>query len=393
MATTIQDENTKAIDEHSEAIARLATSVSTSLGIAKAHSDANLETAKAHSDTNLETAKSYADTKASLVDGKVPASQLPSFVDDVLERDTMSAFPTAGETGKIYVAKDTNKTYRWGGTGYVEISQSLALGETETTAYPGDKGKVASETAFAAYDVANNMASAIVDHTDNKNNPHSVTAEQVGAVPLVKDINGEKTAVTIGSRNPGSPVGANSLANGSGVASIGTSSHAEGLNVSAAGSYSHAEGAGTDAPGTASHAEGADTDASGVGSHAEGNFTIASGNYSHAEGDHTLASGTSSHAEGYYAHAYGKYSHAEGVATQAINDYAFVWNGDDAVSVGYSSHGKGTFNINPVGGISGFYIGEKTLTQIINAVIVDRLSAIDPDKASVYDLIKALKGE
>ena len=74
--------------------------------------------------------------KADLVDGKVPAAQLPSYVDDVLEYDTMSAFPATGESGKIYVAKDTNLTYRWSGTQYVEISPLPVLDDevTETSA-------------------------------------------------------------------------------------------------------------------------------------------------------------------------------------------------------------------------------------------------------------------
>lgn len=75
--------------------------------------------------------------------GVVPASQLPSFVDDVLEYSSASAFPSTGETGKIYVATDTNLTYRWSGTQYTEISQSLALGTTSSTAYRGDLGAIA----------------------------------------------------------------------------------------------------------------------------------------------------------------------------------------------------------------------------------------------------------
>ena len=72
--------------------------------------------------------------------GLIPSSQLPSYVDDVLEYSTSSSFPATGSTGKIYVALDTNKTYRWGGTEYVEISESLALGTTSSTAYRGDLG-------------------------------------------------------------------------------------------------------------------------------------------------------------------------------------------------------------------------------------------------------------
>ena len=74
-------------------------------------------------------------------DSKIPPAYLPSYVDDVLEYDSYSNFPTTGEAGKIYVAKDTNKTYRWSGTQYTEISASLAIGETTGTAYDGGKGK------------------------------------------------------------------------------------------------------------------------------------------------------------------------------------------------------------------------------------------------------------
>lgn len=56
--------------------------------------------------------------------GKVAAAYLPSFVDDVLEFGNLAAFPTTGESGKIYVALDSNKTYRWGGSSYIEISPS-----------------------------------------------------------------------------------------------------------------------------------------------------------------------------------------------------------------------------------------------------------------------------
>lgn len=74
-------------------------------------------------------------------DSKIPSSQLPSYVDDVLEYNTLSSFPQTGESGKIYVSLDTNLTYRWSGTTYTEISQSLALGETSSTAFAGDRGK------------------------------------------------------------------------------------------------------------------------------------------------------------------------------------------------------------------------------------------------------------
>ena len=81
--------------------------------------------------------------------GKVPSSQLPSYVDDILEYDTVSDFPPVGESGKIYVALDTNMTYRWGRIEYVQIKGDLALGETSQTAYRGDRGKAAYDHAVA----------------------------------------------------------------------------------------------------------------------------------------------------------------------------------------------------------------------------------------------------
>jgi hypothetical protein len=87
--------------------------------------------------------------------GKVPATQLPSYVDDIIEGtySSSTAFYTntvpstliTPETGKIYVDLTTNKTYRWSGSAYVVVSETLALGETASTAYPGNKGKANAE--------------------------------------------------------------------------------------------------------------------------------------------------------------------------------------------------------------------------------------------------------
>lgn len=81
--------------------------------------------------------------------GKVPSSQLPSYVDDVEEYSSVSQFPVTGETGKVYVDTSTNITYRWGGSEYVKIGSDLALGETSSTAYRGDRGKVAYDDSQA----------------------------------------------------------------------------------------------------------------------------------------------------------------------------------------------------------------------------------------------------
>lgn len=79
--------------------------------------------------------------KADLVDGKVPVSQLPSFVDDIQEYAGVANFPATGESGKIYVDTSANAIYRWGGTAYVQIPTSVAVGETPNCAHRGDHGK------------------------------------------------------------------------------------------------------------------------------------------------------------------------------------------------------------------------------------------------------------
>lgn len=94
--------------------------------------------------------------------GIIPSAQLPSYVDDVIEVDTFSNLPGTGESGKIYIVQDTNLTYRWSGTDYVEISKSLALGETSSTAYPGDKGK-------ATTDKLNRIPDKLITDTINVN--------------------------------------------------------------------------------------------------------------------------------------------------------------------------------------------------------------------------------
>lgn len=134
--------------------------------------------------------------KADLVGGKIPAVQLPSYVDDVLEYDSVSSFPVTGESGKIYVAKDTNLVYRWSGTQYVEISPSPAFDNTVTeTSQNGVKSSgiwswvksllpqwltsAYAEPATVASVAAKADKSVLEAHVKNALNPHGVTAEQI----------------------------------------------------------------------------------------------------------------------------------------------------------------------------------------------------------------------
>ena len=100
---------------------------------------------------------------ASRISGTIAAANLPSYVDDVLEYASLSKFPTTGESGKIYTALDTNKIYRWSGSAYVVISETVALGTTHSSAGYGDESR-------AAYDHS----------TKTSGNPHHVTKADVG---------------------------------------------------------------------------------------------------------------------------------------------------------------------------------------------------------------------
>jgi hypothetical protein len=136
------------------------------------HIISNVDGLQSALDAKLETSLKGANNGLAELDsnGKIPSAQLPSFVDDVLEFESQSNFPTTGESGKIYIAIDTGKTYRWSGSTYVVISETIALGETSTTAYRGDYGKIAythSQTAHAPADATKNDTDANLKNRAN----------------------------------------------------------------------------------------------------------------------------------------------------------------------------------------------------------------------------------
>lgn len=212
-----------------------------------------------------------------------------------------------------------------------------------------------------------------------------------------------------------------SHAEGTDTKAHGYSSHAEGRMTYASGYSSHAEGHSTSALNIGAHSEGFITHAYSQYSHAEGSHsntgakpyissttscnvntavsyngnificklssdptnvhvppTISSSDeyweflgtdtnhFSHAEGTETNAVGYSSHAEGYATAAFGDYSHAEGYNCIAKHDRSFAWSGNWSQ---YSSNADGSFNIDPVNGLSGFYIGKKSLAEHLQTAV------------------------
>jgi len=114
------------------------------------------------SDTNkpVSTAQqNILNTKADLVSGKVPASQLPAYVDDVLEYANLAGFPTTGISSIIYIALDSNKTYRWGGTSYTQITSGAV---DSVNGYTGVVALVKADIGLAN-----------VDNTSDVNKPVS----------------------------------------------------------------------------------------------------------------------------------------------------------------------------------------------------------------------------
>lgn len=151
--------------------------------------------------------------------GLVPTSQLPSYVDDVLEYTAKSSFPSTGATGKIYVDTSTNKTYRWGGSAYVEISASLALGTTSSTAYRGDLGKQNADNIATLQSYFNGTAAnmalrvyyglTVGDKTFNGSSAITITKSDLG----LSNVGNFKAVSTVASQGLTSTEKSNARAN------------------------------------------------------------------------------------------------------------------------------------------------------------------------------------
>ena len=180
------------------------------------HTIANITNLQSSLDSKLNTSLKGAKNGLAELDenGLVPSTQLPSYVDDVIEvnmgSDLTSATladdsPVTPEAGKIYVDLTSNKTYRWSGTTFVVISDTIALGETSTTAFDGARGKVAynhSQSAHARVDATLTQASTTngnikINGTETKVYTHpGYTAQKSGLYKVTVDSKGHVSAVS-----------------------------------------------------------------------------------------------------------------------------------------------------------------------------------------------------
>lgn len=132
-----------------------------------------------------------------------------SVFDELEQFATSAGFPATGNSAKFYLAQDSGILYRWGGSSYVEISASLALGETSSTAYRGDRGKTAYDHSQVTGNPHGTTKSDVglgnVDNTSDANKPIS-TATQTALDSKLDDTQfSGLSKITVGTSAPSSP--------------------------------------------------------------------------------------------------------------------------------------------------------------------------------------------
>lgn len=155
--------------------------------------------------------------KADLVGGVIPASQIPGSFDDYLEYISLTAFPTTGESGKLYFAIDTNLTYRWTGSAYGVTSTALALGTTLNTAYRGDFGNTAylhsqitsgnphglTATILNLGNLTNNLQLTVANNLSDLNNRQTALNNISGGITSGSFLRGNGTNILLSSIQAG----------------------------------------------------------------------------------------------------------------------------------------------------------------------------------------------
>ena len=257
----------------------------------------------------------------------------------------------------------------WKAKGKYEETELTWVGPAEESASTGqftDPTSVAP--AFTASRIIPLPARATQSDAESPNEKRIATMAAVrrsienGVMPDLEnkvsfelDSDRKHTAVTLGDRGNGD-IGPGSFVHGSKCSATKNYSHAEGYHCSAYGNYSSAKG---------------------MLNSAHGEYSQVSGRGSTTHGDYSVSCG-------YIALSEGAYSFALGYRARTGDDntghrYALTWSGDESNNNYYSSHGNGTFNLNPKGGVLGFYIGDRNLQQIIDARIKELVKTTATD--------------
>lgn len=262
---------------------------------------------------------------------------------------------------------ESDPAFAWWASGFLDENSNVDFANRAGTADAAGNADHADHAGYAEY--AAEAAMALNPASGGEIDTRLAALEEgIPSVALTNEtlyVNGRQTnvvvryangAVDLGTRKAGTSKGSYSVAEGNAATAIGEYSHAEGYHTTASGEYSHAEGYGTIAKGSNSHAEGCQTRAWGMYSHAGGLQAV------------TAAAGN-------------------GASVQNPHNYAWAWNGNPNISY-YHSHGHGTFNISPLGGTDGFWIGETNFTQhvrnIAAAVAPPPTPAAEPRRIAMF---------
>lgn len=184
MSEEVQN-NTAAITSLNVAVANLTSRVDgVTVKIPNAASKDNRLADKAWVQTRYDSdIKDLKDNKIALDGGVIPSSYLPGYVDDVVEHGSKLLFPAKGESGKLYVDISTKLVYRWSGSDYVEISPSLALGETSATAFPGNRGKALEDRLTGVTQSVSRLSETLEEQTARlADKQDKLTDEQVAVL-------------------------------------------------------------------------------------------------------------------------------------------------------------------------------------------------------------------
>ena len=326
------------------------------------------------------------------ITGKIPSAYLPGSLGYIIEVASFSKLPTKGDMYAIYLTLDNSKTYRWGGSQYVEIPSGLVLStdSNPNTAYPSDRGKIGYDHAIAKGIASEGDEVGFYKFKTNaEGHITSISKVTTEDITDLVDIPSSfptniKDADEPSSDPPLYSIVENAIKTESGYSFEGSTVTV--ISNSAEGDFAHAEGLSynngatnyrTKANNVGAHAEGIATQALGMGSHSGGRNTVAAGKYSQAEGLNTSASGDCQTVIG------------KNNINDSSNTYAFIiGNGDSSASRSNALGIKWDGSIVVKDGNDNVELTPKNITNIKNMYINGPTKLTSAEINSLVDLLK-----